>query len=688
MIKRFVSCVFAILLLLGAFGSAKLGAFSCAKKKEVATTKIVPPKEDKKEKRRLEREEKKRLRVDEKAKKKLEQERKRQERQAKKTSPKVSKKRHEKKNVEEKRSERELKKEQRRSEREEQKRVNACKKEEAKKAKEDQKLEKLEKKGLLAGYLDKVFSREEKKKQKEEKLQWTVAERERRASEKAAAKQERKQTICQRERDAQELKRLRKELMIKDRMLKDEQVKDGMASWKEIRQKEVAQDFVDGKYADVYKVPAWPFEALFADHKKDLFRITAKYDYITDAFNSKGSSLDLSSLAFGEKAFDFRDVLLSLKLNKNGILDRSVANGVIWNSLLGKNAAGNATFGYYDKQLKFCAKSEEYGLSLDYLRYLKGKDVAFGVQLPIGYKAHTLKFNSDVQAFGGIDTFLAYHTMLRETLDWVLEPKGLSYLPKMSTTGIGDVSTFFNFQVNSRYFEKLIVGINATWPTAKEASTSKLWAPTLGNGGFTTLSAYLAALFNHQRTYFNPHFFLQATYQCTGNVNRRVPKMVKFSGKTDDALRTHDATNDTYIKDMMAYGDKVKFIDDKAFSEWDTTIPAFADNARKVKVRPGPEVNLRIGNMFEKFIFRRAFLDIFYEFKAKWQDHIGGNIPSDIWNVDSLKKDTHQIAQKLGLDYSYQFDSCSRMHLGMNYVIAGINVPQVFEAAFTLATEF
>ncbi len=707
MMKRFLLGLFSIFLLLGTFDCAKLDAFSCAKRKGRATNKVVVPREDTKEKRRLEREEKR-------EKKGLERERKRQEREASRASKKKCETRDKENNSlkkEEQRKERELRKEQRRTEREEQRlqreqqrevhaREGAYKKEEAKKAKEDQKLEKLEKKGLLERYLDKIFSREENKKQKEEKLQWTTAEREKRSSEKASAKEERKRTICQREKEAKELKQLRRELMIKERMLKDAQATEGMASWKDIREKEVAQDVAEGRYADLYKVPSWPFEALFADHKKDLFRVTAKYDYATDAFNSKGSSLDLSSLAFGEKAFDLRDVLLSLKLNVNGILNRSDAaanENYVWSTLLGNDLsptnAGIAT--YYNKQLNFYAKSEEYGLSLDYLRYLKGKDIAFGVQLPIGCKTHTLKLDAPVGNYGGVNSYLAYHSMLRETLDWVLEPKGLSYLPKMSTMGIGDVSTFFNFQVNSRYFEKLIVGINAIWPTAKEASTSKLWAPTLGNGGFTQFNVYLAALFNHQRTYFNPHFFLQATYQCAGNVNRRVPKMVKFSGNTN-ATRTYDTTNETYLKDMTAYGDKVLFapLDQpqlnkgKAFSEWDTTIPAFADNSRKVKIRPGPEVNLRIGNMFEKFIFRRAFLDIFYDLKAKWQDSIGGDIPRDIWNVDSLKKDTHQIMQKLGLDYSYQFDDCSRMHLGANYVFAGINVPQVFDAAFTLATEF
>ena len=92
--------------------------------------------------------------------------------------------------------------------------------------------------------------------------------------------------------------------------------------------------------------------------------------------------------------------------------------------------------------------------------------------------------------------------------------------------------------------------------------------------------------------------------------------------------------------------------------------------------------------MIEQFIFRRAFLDCYYNFRAKGKDWIGGNLPAETWNTAALSENSHQLEHKVGFDFTYQYDYSARLKLGMNYVFNGINVPETVEGALTLGYEF
>jgi chemotaxis protein histidine kinase CheA len=665
--KRFMLCFFAIALL--------LSASACAKKKDTQEENGRIDREEVKQQKWYQKELKRIEREDKKKEKKREQKAKKEETRREQESKKQQK-------IEEKKRadvEKELEKERQEAEKEritrekeqEKERKKAEKeavKKEKKKAKVDKKLEKHEEKGMLEKYLGKIFHKEEKKIERLEKEELTAKQR----AEMEAGRKERKecqrQDYAQRVAETEEARNLRKEIMVKEKRLRKLERKDAMANWKKINRAEVEKDYADGMYADLYKQPSWPFAALWPEYHKDLFQVNANYDYATSAFSNNGSGMDLSKLAFGEDSFNFQDILLALKLNTAGTVDQQ----------LNKDFSRLRNV-YANKNLLFLAESEDWELSLDYCRNIKDKDVTFGIQIPLVYKAHKLKLDSNVTG--------SMYTMLKETLNYVLEPKGMSYEPKSSATGIGDIAAFMNFTVNSRYFEKLAVGFKASIPTAKQANQKRLWAPELGSGGFHQFSVYGSALFNKQRRYFNPHAFLKFDYNWYAYVNRRIPKKVEFSGTIGNTISI-DSTNKTNIKDIMAHGDKVQFKASTPFSEWDTTIPAFADNVRKVRIQPGPQVSLRLGNMIESFIFRRAFFDFYYDFRAKWKDDISGDLQRSDWNLDSLKENTHQLEHKLGCDFTYQFDEKARLRTGLMYTFAGINVPETIHANLALGIEF
>ncbi len=441
--------------------------------------------------------------------------------------------------------------------------------------------------------------------------------------------------------------------------------RSNMNKWKKIRSRELSEDYAEGMYADLYKRPAWPFYAWFADNK-DLLNVSLKYDYATTAFIANGGTRDLSKLYFGEDDFTFADILLAARLVKNA----KAVNSSLVNLLIGADTMR-------DNKLIFHAKSHGYGASLDFARYIKDTDVLFGFQVPFGYKAHELKLDSDISGFEA-NSRVRY--AISELLDYVLHPKGLSYLPKMSIVGIGDISTFLSMQINTKFVERLIVGLKAMWPTSKDPDTKKLWAPKLGEG-FTTISWFGSVLFHKQRSYFNPHMMMEFAYSLPDHKNRRVPKKI---------INTEIAGDEYFSDTDFAHGKKVKtpVAAGIPFTELDSLIPAFADNVKPVKITQGPQIFVRIGNIIEKFILRRCFMDMFYEFRAKFKDRIGSGLTRDLWNVDVLKEDTHQLEHRIGADFTYQFDAKTRLQTGFKYTFDGINVPELFEFNIDVNVEF
>lgn len=522
------------------------------------------------------------------------------------------------------------------------------------------------------GFFSKYFNKSEKPESRKE-----------RAAKKAAKlKAEKDARMARRDQWRKEQNKIRREIAYKNQMRKEKLIqekqmaskarKKAMKKWRAIRLADIQNDYQDGKFADLYKKPAWPKHMLFAE-RDNMIHATAQYDYATNWFNSQGSTQDLSAEIFGEQSFTFSDIFLALELVKRQVGGSSVLED---SSGLGSYFT-DVPDGLYDKTLVFHGEMEKIGSSIVYSRYVKDKDVLIGLDIPFGYKSHKLKVGiiPDMSEQGD---FINQQDIVVGGLNWLLKAKGLIYLPKSSITGIGDISTFINFNIRTKYLEQFKWGVKVFWPTAKGADSAKLWAPKLGEG-FSQIKLFTALMFNKQSYYFNPHMFVQGTYFVSGHKNKRVPKIITYDGSTDGT---------TVGADTMAYGDLVKY-EAIPFSEPDSKIVVFADNVKNVKIRPGAQVEFRVGNIVEKVISRRGFVDLYYDFRAKWEDDvINTGLDASTWQTDRLAENTTQIEHKLGADFSYQFDIHTSLNLGAKYTFAGINVADTFSANCGVSVEF
>jgi hypothetical protein len=501
---------------------------------------------------------------------------------------------------------------------------------------------------------------------------------------------------------------------------------DGMARWKELHALEVHRDYDAGRYADLYKLPSWPGASQFFE-KKDNLNLSVSYKYATDSYADDRSRSDITGIAFGYQPIKLQDILLASKLVANGTLTyvgspalRTAVAAVIGNTatrpdliaavcnvndqdaiavaaaMAASSSSADNILALRDAQLvlnnnyvkslaatqiKFNGQIEEYGTSLDFARYILGKNVQLGTQIPVLYRHH--KLTTDFKYIND-----------------VLSAKGISEMGG-SATGLGDVVLFANAQTGARTFEKVLGGFKVTFPTGKKASTYKLWAPELGTG-HTQFSVYTSMLMDHSRL-LNPHVYVEGIYSMPAHEDHRLP--VKVTGNitrdggnnatltvlnngqtTSFTQAAFDTTNMPLNNIIMGMGERLAVVASKVpintseqfFSEYDTSIKGFGDKAFSVKVIRGLEFKARVGNIIEKFMFRRGFLDIYYDLRAKFKD-AAHSLNNQEYNLDVVSDRTSFMAHKLGTEFTYQFDADARLRAGINYTFAGINTPKAFE---------
>ena len=120
----------------------------------------------------------------------------------------------------------------------------------------------------------------------------------------------------------------------------------------------------------------------------------------------------------------------------------------------------------------------------------------------------------------------------------------------------------------------------------------------------------------------------------------------------------------------------------------DTTFRRFATETLRIKIHPGPSFNARIGNMFERFISNKGFLDVYYDLYAKGKKHVGAKLDTSKWDATILKQNSYKMEHKLGLNFAYQFDKHVRFELGGKYTFMGRNVAEIWEANTAIRADF
>lgn len=421
----------------------------------------------------------------------------------------------------------------------------------------------------------------------------------------------------------------------------------------------------------VYKVPSWSFMSLPFE-QRDLFQVELHANTATKAHASGGGSRDLSKLVFGEQDITIADILLVSKLAKAGKFGAAgPANNVADLTALA------------DQPLIFDASQTEVGGSINYARHFSQGAVALGFQIPFVFKKHSLHLTNEMkpEVRAGLTSPMSQYAALtlREVLDKILNAKGTNFNQSSTEAGVGDLNAFLHYEFTSKALERFLIGVHGVFPTGRLLNTQNLWSPELGNGGFTQIGGFVSLMWGYS-WWLNPHLHTRLLYSVKANVNRRVPEMVSFNGTV--------VAGQTIPDNLMVLAEKVMLQAGQAFSEPDSTVRYFSDNARRTKIQPGLEFWTKIGNVFERVIWNRGFLDIFYDLKVKGRNYLGFRRSDDVFDASIWTKNTHQIQHHIGADYSYQFNQNYRLTAGVDYIVAGRNAPKTLEGRLMFNAEF
>ncbi|MBD3273484.1 hypothetical protein GF385_04010 [Candidatus Dependentiae bacterium] len=448
----------------------------------------------------------------------------------------------------------------------------------------------------------------------------------------------------------------------------------------------------------IYKIPEWPFYSQ-PFMQKNIFQVDVSFDYADQSFYSGGEEQDLSNLLFRQNNLTLKDILLVSRLMKEEI--------VAWRVSAGEPEPEYNKLHYLyilaDQPLDFDACYNKQIVDLNFSKHLAQGSISVGFQIPVIRKGNRIKLVSDISASdrellrqahyepeeicsededppAGPNFFERYGTLENFFID-ILDQKGISFNKKDSTLGLGDLSLFFNAEIEWKQVERFFVGMNFVIPTSKGRDTSKLWDPEVGNGGFYYLEPFASVLFSEDR-WFNPHAFLSLSFGLPSKVNRRVPKLKSYDGITP--AKGSKAT------DLMIYGNEVYLRgEDGIFTdEQDAQARRFANIDQKLNIIPGPKIFLRIGNVLERFLDRNAFFDFYYDFGAKWKDYTRGWLDYEEYQQSIVTDNSWYFEHRIGASYMYQIDDHFRFNLGFLYTFAGINVEELFRLNLGLSFEF
>ncbi|KKP24879.1 MAG: hypothetical protein SZ59_C0001G0197 [candidate division TM6 bacterium GW2011_GWF2_28_16] len=450
----------------------------------------------------------------------------------------------------------------------------------------------------------------------------------------------------------------------------------------------------------IYKTPAWPFYTQ-PFMQRNIFQVNFDFDFATQSFGSGGEKQDLSVLLFGKSDIKLSDILLAARLMKE--------DKIYWQPAPQAQPVAyyNPLHYYYilaNQALDFDASYDKQSLNLNLARHFHEGDCTLGLQLPFVRRHNSIKLTSDISAadqktlqdavyapaqicpadplaLPGPDFMERYGSLENFLID-ILDAKGIKLNSSDTETGIGDLSLFLNAEFDWREAERVFAGVNFIMPTAKKINTNKLWDPELGHGGFYYLEFFGSVLFSENR-WFNPHLFVSALFGLPAKVNRRVPEYISYDGVTPaDGMPINDLLLSPK-QQIYALGANGVFT-----NEPDSTVRLFSDTVQKVKITHRPEFLFRIGNMFERFISRNGFFDIYYDLSFRAKDYISHDFDSTKYNASVLTDSTWFISNKIGVAYNYQVDDKFRFNLGFQYTFAGVNIEELFKLNLNLSFEF
>jgi hypothetical protein len=434
----------------------------------------------------------------------------------------------------------------------------------------------------------------------------------------------------------------------------------------------------------IYKITTWPFAAQYYC-EKDLLASWFVAQFATQSYGSSGRTQDITNLVFGEKQILLKDILLPSKLLLEGSLAAPSAT---------RNGVAGTQFHYLyvlaNQPLDFDGSTNRQQLSLNYARHFKNDSISLGFEIPIVRRHNRFRLVSSISTVDrenlqrSTPAFYNLFNDLEAFFEDILhqQNRNISYNKRDTEWGIGDVAAFINLELKT-HLERFVVGLKATFPTAQQRITERLWFPERGNGGFMELSPFIGLLWNGGKWFWNPHVYCQFTYSIPATVSRRIPLRETYTPSPAHPVGSP-------VLDFLDFGKsfngtEVTFA--ASYDDFDSRIRNFPATIKDVKLHKGSEMLLRAGNIFEHFFSRKAFIDLYFDFRLKGKDYLGRFCDPN-YDPSIITGNTFNVEYKAGLNAQYQFDSHKRMDGGVTYIFAGRNVPRTFELNAALSIAF
>jgi hypothetical protein len=425
-----------------------------------------------------------------------------------------------------------------------------------------------------------------------------------------------------------------------------------------------------------------------------LISLALHADVTSRAFNGNGRSTPLADSSTGG-AFQIKDVFLIARLSNQGLLHIGTP------PLPPTPEFGSLTSQQY---LNFISNTfVRFGLSrrsLDAditsmyqccLPYFEQAILRTGFTVPIKYKHQSIALSFDggklyqtgfipivdprestmtlfFKDFIGIEDFF---------IRAVLRPKGLIFNKTQTKIGFGDLCLFAILDVADcqEYLDGLQFGINLVLPTARKAKGNQLFELELGNGGGVLVDLFTNALITSDSDYFNP------TIQLGGEFGagrfRSMQRIPQIKTQSVEALLTSNPTLQVPIyREYRTY----------PFSELDSLVPMFADNASSVLMQQGAKLFVGFGNYFYNLFNTSSRLGIFYDYLRKGANKIF-DVPAT-FDTQSVTALTKSSAHRIGWHLNFNTSSGFNCEFGSQHIIAGSNVPQLNELFFVWSVVF
>lgn len=284
----------------------------------------------------------------------------------------------------------------------------------------------------------------------------------------------------------------------------------------------------------------------------------------------------------------------------------------------------------------------------------------------------------------------------------VLEPKGLSYQPRQRATGFGDTSFFglLDFAGFFNHFECLQMGMTIVAPTGKVGSQNVIFPASLGNGS-VQFDFFANMIFSTRARMFNPAFHVVGNIMPSYKTTQRIPHLITNTMRqqmTLQGMAPNIASNALLYYQLTPPPPFVGYYVD-SFSEYDTTVPQFANNALPVTLSRANRVTVGFGNYFYDLFGTGLQLAIFYDIIHKSGDSfcldksaqcnpITSMLTNSDLNLEKMYELSSERTHLLSWTLSYQFENLVNINMGSQNVIAGKNVARAQEFFASLIVVF